>query len=68
MQEVSVSHNERKDLILLRNTMAHYLKPRVPVINEETGHFLPPRLPEPISFKNACEKCPYVTLCSVFLK
>lgn len=68
MQEVSVSHNERKDLILLRNTLAHYLKPRAPVLNVETGQFYPPRLPEPISFRSACEKCPYVTLCSVFLK
>lgn len=68
MQEVSVSHNERKDLIHLRNNLAHYLKPRMPIIDEDTKKFVPPRLPDPIHFKSACEKCPYVTLCSVHLQ
>lgn len=68
MQEISVSHNERKDLIQLRNTLAHYLRRRIPVIDEKSGHFVPPSLPEPISFKSACEKCPYGVLCSVYLK
>lgn len=68
MQEVLVSFNERKDLIQLRNNLAHFLLPRIPVLDKQTGQFAPLRLPEPISFESACNKCPYGTLCSVYLK
>ena len=68
MAEVSVSFNERKGLIQLRNNLAHFLLPRAPEIDKQTGQIASPKLPEPINFESACKKCPYVTLCSVYLK
>lgn len=74
MKEIHGTHNERRDLLLLRNEMAYYLsfKNGNTVGRQETSstEFNIPRivLPEPISHRNACTSCPYNILCSVYLK
>lgn len=79
MKEIIGTHNERRDLILLRNEMAYYLSARNGIQENREGetsngfasndvempHIL---LPEPIKHHSACESCPYNTLCSVYLQ
>ncbi|KAG7207925.1 hypothetical protein KM043_009514 [Ampulex compressa] len=62
MQEIRSGHPEKRDLILLRNTLAHYFTQK----STETEQNLL-NLPEPINHHSACSKCPYNTLCSVYL-
>jgi hypothetical protein len=66
MQEVKSGGNECRDLILLRNDLAHFIT-RVPALMNDGAEFKPPQLPEPINHRSACAKCPYLTLCSSFL-
>lgn len=74
MKEIQASHHERRDLLLLRNEMAHYL-------SQQNGSSERNRqrdaaaidafqmnLPEPINHRNACANCPYGALCSVYVK
>lgn len=76
MKEIVGTHNERRDLILLRNEMAHYLSARNGAQQNGTSngctsddiempHIL---LPQPINHHSACQSCPYNTLCSVYLQ
>ncbi|PSN33515.1 DNA replication ATP-dependent helicase/nuclease DNA2 [Blattella germanica] len=67
MQEVSAGNNECRDLTILRNQLAHFVT-RIPAICDDGSAFKPPQLPEPISHHSACGKCPYLTLCSSFLR
>lgn len=64
MKEIPGTHNERRDLLLLRNEMAHYLTQSNGQENPN-GHVA---LPNPISFRNACTACPYGVICSTYLK
>jgi DNA replication ATP-dependent helicase Dna2 len=65
MQEVETGNNEWRDLVLLRNQLAHFIT-RSPMMGSGTG-FKPPHLPEPINHHSACSKCPYLTICTSFL-
>ncbi|KAJ9596833.1 hypothetical protein L9F63_012089, partial [Diploptera punctata] len=60
-------NNEWRDLTILRNQLAHHIT-RIPAIREDGNVFQPPQLPEPISHHSACSKCPYLTLCTSFLR
>ncbi|XP_043256644.1 DNA replication ATP-dependent helicase/nuclease DNA2 [Colletes gigas] len=70
MKEIKGEHPERRDLILLRNTLANYLAPK-PV--DKTSNFTSEsdwqalELPEPINHHKACSTCQYNTLCCVYL-
>lgn len=64
MKEIPGTHNERRDLLLLRNEMAYYLS-QSNVQENSNGHV---SLPGPISFRNACTGCPYGVVCSLYLK
>ncbi|XP_050465374.1 DNA replication ATP-dependent helicase/nuclease DNA2 [Cataglyphis hispanica] len=68
MQEIKSSHHEKRDLILLRNTLVHYFS-RKPEdfhnINSESD-LKAMELPEPINH-SACSRCPYQTLCCAYL-
>ncbi|XP_017953827.2 DNA replication ATP-dependent helicase/nuclease DNA2 [Drosophila navojoa] len=75
LREVHEGRNEQRDLILLRNDLAHYLTRDVqlPVANEplslteQPDKLLQPlQLPEPISHHSACGNCAYATLCCSF--
>ncbi|KAK2585939.1 hypothetical protein KPH14_010520 [Odynerus spinipes] len=69
MREITCSHAEKRDLILLRNTLADYFtKTKNIVLSsnlEDVSKTMP--LPEPINHHNACIKCPYNTLCCAYL-
>ncbi|EDW02974.1 DNA replication ATP-dependent helicase/nuclease DNA2 [Drosophila grimshawi] len=78
MREVREGRNEQRDLILLRNELAHYLTrdAQLPATGQESvslslpeqpGKLLQPfELPEPISHHSACGNCAYATLCCSF--
>ncbi|XP_015433477.1 PREDICTED: DNA replication ATP-dependent helicase/nuclease DNA2 [Dufourea novaeangliae] len=70
MQEIRSGHPERRDLILLRNTLANYFAPKPiektsDLISELNGKTL--ELPEPINHHSACSKCSYNALCCAYL-
>lgn len=68
MQEIKSRHREKRDLILLRNILAHYFakKPEnLQSMNSESD-LKAMELPEPINHP-ACSKCPYQTLCCAYL-
>lgn len=61
MSEVVSTKHEQRDLIMLRNQLAYYLRKD---LLDDAG----PNLPEPISHHSACAKCPYNILCCTFLR
>lgn len=68
MKEIVGTHNERRDLIFLRNEMAHYLD-QLNDMSVDCDDKLPPmQLPDPISHRNACASCAYQVLCSLYLQ
>lgn len=68
MKEIKSSHNEKRDLILLRNTLAHYFakKPEDHWHISSESDLEMMKLPEPINH-HACTKCPYQTICCAYL-
>lgn len=78
LREVRDGRNEQRDLILLRNDLAHFLtrdaqlpptagEPTQLRIAEQAGKLLQPfQLPDPISHHSACGNCAYATLCCSF--
>uniref|UniRef100_A0A0K8V5L9 DNA replication ATP-dependent helicase/nuclease n=1 Tax=Bactrocera latifrons TaxID=174628 RepID=A0A0K8V5L9_BACLA len=77
MRELHGTRNEQRDLVMLRNDLAHYLSylSETPATNtslvetEEQFKFLQPiKLPEPISHHSACGNCEYATVCCTFAK
>lgn len=70
MKEIEGTHNERRDLIFLRNEMAHYLQQPIETaeLGKSVGKLSLTSLPEPISHRNACASCAYNVLCSMCLK
>lgn len=78
MREISGNHNDRRDLIQLRNDMVYYLSANKGIRNKEIESnngcsdgdidMAPILLPEPINHPRACGNCPYNVLCSMYLK
>lgn len=71
MQEIGGGHHERRDLIILRNTLAHYFVGQreedsrsIRATSESDLRTM--ELPEPINHR-ACVQCPYRTLCCAYL-
>ncbi|XP_011868941.1 PREDICTED: DNA replication ATP-dependent helicase/nuclease DNA2 isoform X2 [Vollenhovia emeryi] len=69
MQEIKSGHNEKRDLILLRNTLAHYFskKPENPRDASSEPRLEAMELPAPINHRDTCGRCPYQTLCCAYL-
>lgn len=70
MREISGGHRERRDLMLLRNTLVHYFVEQREYLRHATAESelrQPMPLPEPINHHSACQRCPYRTLCCVYL-
>ncbi|XP_076652075.1 DNA replication helicase/nuclease 2 isoform X2 [Halictus rubicundus] len=67
MKEIKAVHPEKRDLILLRNTLAHYfsLKSVESLTTESNWQTLD--LPEPINHHSACSNCSYNALCCAYL-
>lgn len=65
LTEVKVSHREKRDLIMLRNRLVHYLNANKIILDPIDDYI--PILPEPINHHSACSKCPYLTACSAVL-
>lgn len=95
MKEIKTSHGEKRDLMMLRNEVAYYLKqiPKLPIksqdiestnsdIQEHSSKssftvmsegdamksLIMAELPEPINHHSACQKCPYATICTTYLR
>lgn len=69
MREVRSSHHERRDLLILRNTLAHYFRQPGERWNTDApdGVSRTMELPEPISHPTACLRCPYSAVCCAYL-
>lgn len=70
MQKVTSTHHERRDIIILRNKLAHYLannRYKQGSISNPNELDSSVELPEPIHHPTACSKCPFNTLCCVYL-
>ncbi|XP_011696156.1 PREDICTED: DNA replication ATP-dependent helicase/nuclease DNA2 isoform X2 [Wasmannia auropunctata] len=69
MREIRSGHNEKRDLILLRNTLAHYFarKPEDLQGVDTAADLRAMELPEPINHHSACDSCPYRNLCCAYL-
>lgn len=68
MQEIKSSHHEKRDLILLRNTLVHYFSKKPEDLHNMSSQsdLKTMELPEPINHP-ACTRCPYQTLCCAYL-
>lgn len=66
LAQVNVGHKEKRDLIMLRNRLVHYLNTNKIVLDPIDNYI--PSLPEPINHHSACSKCPYITACSAVLR
>ncbi|XP_055382576.1 DNA replication ATP-dependent helicase/nuclease DNA2 isoform X2 [Condylostylus longicornis] len=67
MKEILPNRNEQRDLIILRNEISYYLNNKLQPCSLNSKYPIV-SLPEPISNFNACNKCPYSTICTTFLK
>ncbi|CAI6352124.1 unnamed protein product [Macrosiphum euphorbiae] len=65
LTQVKVGHREKRDLIMLRNRLVHYLNANK-IVSDPIDDYIP-ILPEPINHHSACSKCPYLTACSAVL-
>lgn len=68
MKEIVGTHNERRDLIFLRNEMVHYLDQLNDPTMEISDKLAAMQLPDPINHRNACASCAYQVLCAMYLK
>lgn len=66
MSEVTANRHEKRDLLMLRNELSHFLNRNL--LEDLGNQTYYPQLPEPINHPTACGKCPYSTLCCTFLK
>ncbi|XP_035724130.1 DNA replication ATP-dependent helicase/nuclease DNA2-like isoform X1 [Vespa mandarinia] len=70
IREINCGRAEKRDLILLRNTLADYFTKTKNMIFpsdlKDELKIMP--LPEPINYYNSCLKCPYKNLCCAYLK
>jgi len=66
LTQVKVGHREKRDLIMLRNRLVHYLNANK-IVSDPIDDYIP-TLPEPINHHSACSKCPYLTACSAVLR
>ncbi|EDX02897.1 DNA replication ATP-dependent helicase/nuclease DNA2 [Drosophila yakuba] len=66
LREVGSGRNEQRDLLMLRNDLAHWLTREVaiPAGKEDPLEQLP--LPEPVYHHSACGNCAYNTICTSF--
>nr|XP_050867818.1 DNA replication ATP-dependent helicase/nuclease DNA2 [Vespula vulgaris] len=69
IREINCGRAEKRDLILLRNTLADYFtKTKNIIFSSDLEDALKPMpLPEPINYYNSCLKCPYNNLCCAYL-
>lgn len=66
MSEITASRHEKRDLLMLRNQLSHFLNRNL--LEDLGNRTYYPNLPEPINHPTACKNCPYSTLCCTFLK
>lgn len=68
MKELTVTRNEQRDLIMLRNEVAHHMANTLQPIGGPDGlSFGLPSLPEPINHHSACGNCAYNVICCSLL-
>lgn len=64
LREVASTRNEKRDLIMLRNELSRYLSRK---FTQSYGEHTFLEYPDPIQHRNACENCPYNTICTSLL-
>lgn len=64
LREVVSTRNEKRDLLILRNELARFLSRK---FTKNYGENVFLGYPDPISHRNACENCPYNTICTTLL-
>lgn len=74
LREVKCGYPERRDLVMLRNQLVQYLADTRNTYDsddiqdiEDAANAFRQRLPEPVHNERACNSCPYLTLCSIYL-
>ncbi|XP_011145053.1 DNA replication ATP-dependent helicase/nuclease DNA2 isoform X2 [Harpegnathos saltator] len=72
MQEIKSSYYEKRDLLILRNTLTYYFTkqsedPSLSADFAESGTLKAMELPEPINHPTACSRCPYQVVCCAYL-
>ncbi len=67
---VKAGDPERRDLVMMRNSMARVYGAKLRVGEDDWGQmgFELPTLPDPIAHGRACEKCPYLVACAAYSK
>ncbi|XP_036319982.1 LOW QUALITY PROTEIN: DNA replication ATP-dependent helicase/nuclease DNA2 [Rhagoletis pomonella] len=76
MRELRGTRNEQRDLIMLRNELAHFISYQNSIaaadktfLMSKEGKFVQPiKLPDPISHHSACGNCEYATICCTFAR
>ncbi|XP_045462614.1 DNA replication ATP-dependent helicase/nuclease DNA2 [Harmonia axyridis] len=72
MREIPISENEKRDIMILRNELAYYLRRKPKTIRskimDKIQKVTPSDLPSPINHHSACGKCSYNIICSAFLE
>ncbi|XP_016988566.1 DNA replication ATP-dependent helicase/nuclease DNA2 isoform X2 [Drosophila rhopaloa] len=68
LREVPSGRNEQRDLVLLRNDLAHWLTRKIAIPAGKEDPLEQMQLPEPIYHHSACGNCAYNTICSSFAK
>ncbi|XP_017073821.1 DNA replication ATP-dependent helicase/nuclease DNA2 [Drosophila eugracilis] len=66
LREVPSGRNEQRDLVMLRNDLAHWLTKEITIPDGKEDPLEQMQLPEPVYHHSACGNCPYSTICSSF--
>lgn len=64
LREVASSRNEKRDLIILRNDLSRFVSRK---FTQKYGAHEFLEYPDPIAHRNACDNCPYNTICTSLL-
>lgn len=67
---VTSNRNIRRDLIMLRNEVAHYLSRGLANSDSDSFDLFKDilQLPEPLNSQHVCSRCPYSVICTSYLK
>ncbi|XP_053686253.1 DNA replication ATP-dependent helicase/nuclease DNA2, partial [Sabethes cyaneus] len=69
-EPVASNRNIRRDLIMLRNEVAHYMSRTLTNVDRDSFDLFKDtlQLPEPLNNQHVCSRCPYNVICTSYLK
>lgn len=68
IHEIHKSHEEARNLIILRNTLAYYLNIQSDTSSDTSKLSTPMRLPSPINNWKMCKRCDYNMICHAHVR